>query len=487
MKKIFKFAAIVAAAAALFSCTEKPEPTPTPNPDDKPGQEQEKPAELNQNIKFTIELTDLTESTAKFKVKHDGAKTDTWHYFTTTESDVAKAIETEVAALVAEGKSLQSSTSKSFTVRGLEAETDYTLVVFGLSTKGETYGEPVTYAFTTTAAPLEGFQVNPAWTVAYIGAGVADDGKTYEHVISVTSTDNNAYLTAVVDKESYDTYGVQAIAEGEVAYWIDYVNQFNQANGTKYDLTALLYTGNVKEGWKLEAGAEYVALAIGADAAGATGYYAVSEAFAIVEEDMTDAYAAWLGDWTITGSNGITQYVTFSKGTANKTYIMTGYEGDDAAGLDVTVNWLAEEEIWVIYNQNLGTYNFGQYGKGDIWFLGEGEDESVYLSELPICLGGTFEDGSLGAIGYEETYELEDGTPMTYKVVTMEYLAYLTDYGQLSYVTGTYETGYPTFPMAFTPATKASTTSTKEFKGAQKMFKGLEAFKCFNFKNAVIR
>ena len=166
---------------------------------------------------------------------------------------------------------------------------------------------------------------------------------------------------------------------------------------------------------------------------------------------------------------------------------MTGYEGDDAEVLDVTVNWLAEEEIWVIYNQNLGTYNFGQYGKGDIWFLGEGEDESVYLSELPICLGGTFEDGSLGAIGYEETYELEDGTPMTYKVVTMEYLAYLTDHGQLSYVTGTYETGYPTFPMTFTPATKASTTSTKEFKGAQKMFKGLEAFKCFDFKNAVVR
>ena len=488
MKKIFKFAAIVAAAAALFSCQEKPEPTPTPD-QEKPGQEQEqeKPAELNQNIKFTIELTDVTEETAKFKIKHDGVKADTWHYFATTETDVTKAIETEVAAIMAEGKSLQSSTNKNVTVRGLQPETKYNLVVFGISTKGEVYGQPATFEFTTTAAPIEGFQVNPAWTVAYIGAGVADDGKTYEHVISVTSTDNNAYLTAVVDKESYDTYGVEAIAEGEVAYWIDYVNQFNQANGTKYDLTALLYTGNVKEGWKLEAGTEYVALAIGADAAGTTGYYAVSESFAIIEEDMTDAYAAWLGDWTITGSNGLTQYVTFSKGTANKTYIMTGYEGDDAAGLDVTVNWVEEQGIWAIYNQNLGTYDFGQYGKGDIWFLGEGEEGDIYLSEVPICIGGTFEDGSLGAVGYEETFELEDGTPMTYKVVTMEYLAYLTDHGQLSYITGTYETGYPTFPMVFTPATKASTASTKEFKGAQKMFKGLEAFKCFDFKNAVIR
>ena len=138
---------------------------------------------------------------------------------------------------------------------------------------------------------------------------------------------------------------------------------------------------------------------------------------------------------------------------------MSGYEGDEAAGLDVTVNWLEEDGIWVIYNQMLGTFNFGSYGNGDIWFLGAGEAGDSYLSEVPICIGGTLEDGSLAAYGYEEEYELEDGTPMSYKVVSMEYLAYLTDYGQLSYITSTYETGYPTFPMTFTKTeTKSAST-----------------------------
>ncbi len=484
MKKIFKFAAIVAAAAALFSCQEKPTPEPTPDPE-KPNQEQPETPQINENIKFTIELTEVTENTAKFKVKHDGAKTDTWHYFPTTETDITKAIETEVAAIMAEGKSLQSSTSKNVTVRGLEAETKYSLVVFGLSTKGEVYGQPATFEFTTAAAPLEGFQVNPAWTVTYVGAGEID-GKSYEHVISVNSTDSNTYLTSVVSKSDYDTYGIEAIAESEIAYWTDYVNQFNQANGTNYDLSALLYTGSVEEGWTLEGG-EYVALAIGATAAGATGYYAASEPFAVVEAEMSEGYAAWIGDWTITGANGLTQQVTFSKGKANETFIMTGYEGPEAEGLDVTVNWMEEEGCWAIYNQKIGTYNFGQYGPGDIWFLGEGEDESIYLSEIPICIGGMFEDGSLGAIGYEESFELEDGTPKTYKVVIMEYLAYLTDYEQLSYISGTSETGYPTFPLTFTPATKATTTSTKEFKGAKKCSKSLHEFNSFGFKNAVIR
>lgn len=484
MKKIFKFAAIVAATAALFSCQEKPEPTPTPDPD-KPNQEQPETPQINENIKFTIELTEVTHELAKFKIKHDGVKADTWHYFPTTETDITKAIETEVAAIMAEGKSLQSSTSKNVTVRGLEAETKYSLVVFGLSTKGEVYGQPATLEFTTAAAPLEGFQVNPAWTVTYIGAGEVD-GKSYEHVISVNSTDSNTYLTSVVSKSDYDTYGIEAIAESEIAYWTEYVNQFNQANGTNYDLSAILYTGSVEEGWTLEGG-EYVALAIGATAAGATGYYAASEPFAVVEAEMSEGYAAWIGDWTITGANGLTQQVTFSKGKANETFIMTGYEGEDATGLDVTVNWMEEEGCWAIYNQKIGTYDFGQYGPGDVWFLGEGENEDVYLSEVPICIGGMFEDGSLGAIGYEETYELEDGTPMTYKVVVMEYLAYLTEHGQLSYITGTYQTGYPTFPLTFTPATKATTCSVSEFKPAKKHFVNNREFNTFGTKNAVIR
>ena len=479
MKKFFRFAAIAVAAIALFSCEKPPQSDDTQKPDG--GSTNTPTTEYTEDLKFTLEVAEVEADQAKIKVEHNGTTKDTWYGFATTESDVNKAI----ADVLAEGNvTLKKNTKTNVTVRNLEPETEYTFIAVGIKADGTQYGEPATVKFTTAAAQLEGFQVNPAWTVAYIGAGEVD-GKSYEHVISVNSTDSNTYLTSVVSKSDYDTYGIEAIAESEIAYWTDYVNQFNQANGTNYDLSALLYTGSVEEGWTLEGG-EYVALAIGATAAGATGYYAASEPFAVVEADLSEGYAAWLGDWTITGANGLTQQVTFSKGKANETFIMTGYEGPDAEGLDVTVNWIEEEGCWAIYNQMLGTYNFGQYGPGDVWFLGEGEDESIYLNELPICIGGMFEDGSLGAIGYEETYELEDGTPMTYKVVVMEYLAYLTEHDQLSYLTGTYQTGYPTFPLTFTPATKATMHSVKEFKGVKKAFNPLapNTFKAYDFNKS---
>ena len=485
MKKIFRFAAIAVAAIALLSCEKDPQGGSTQKPDG--GSTNTPTTEYTEDLKFTLEVAEVEADQAKIKVEHNGTTKDTWYGFATTESDVNKAI----ADILAEGNvTLKKNTKTNVTVRNLEPETEYTFIAVGIKADGTQYGEPATVKFTTAKAEEptppapEGYTVNPNWTVTYIGAGEVD-GKSYEHVISVNSTDSNTYLTSVVSKSDYDTYGIEAIAESEIAYWTDYVNQFNQANGTNYDLSALLYTGSVEEGWTLEGG-EYVALAIGATAAGATGYYAASEPFAIVEADLSEGYAAWLGDWTITGANGLTQQVTFSKGKANETFIMTGYEGPDAEGLDVTVNWMEEEGCWAIYNQMLGTYNFGQYGPGDVWFLGEGEDESIYLNELPICIGGMFEDGSLGAIGYEETYELEDGTPMTYKVVVMEYIAYLTEHDQLSYLTGTYQTGYPTFPLTFTPATKATMHSVKEFKGVKKAFNPLapNTFKAYDFNKS---
>lgn len=479
MKKIFRFAAMAAAAAALFSCQEPV--TPEPGPNDEPGTGNT--PELNVDIKFTLAVEEVECDKAKIKVEHDGERTDTWYGFVTTASDIDQAIDDEVAALVASGKvSLQKSTSKTVTVRDLEAETAYTYVVFGLSDQGQVYGEPASVEFTTAKAAAV-FTENPAWKVEYAGAGVVE-GKSYEHVIRVTSTDNNTYFTSVYPQEVLDEYGIEVIAAEEIAYWTEYIASFNAQNGTNYDFSAILYSGSIEEGWNLEAGYTWVAIAIGADATGtATGHYAVSAPITVEEEEMTSAYASWVGDWVITGSNGLTQNVTFSKGVSNKSFVMTGYEGDDAAGLDVTVQWDAESECWYIYNQNLGTYSFGSYGNGEIWFLGEGEDESLYLSDsLPICVGGTFEDGSLGAVGYAEEWTNEDGTPGSYKVVTMEYLAYLLDHEQLSYITGTYETGYPTFPMTFTPATRSASTTeaaAKEVK-ATKAAQPLQSYNVVN-------
>ena len=474
MKKIFKFAAIVAAAAALFSCQEKPEPDPTP--DDKPGQEQEKPAELNENIKFTLELNDVTENSVKVKVKHDGVKADTWHFFATTESDITAAIEAEVAALA--GKSVQSSTSKTVTVRGLEAETAYTFVVFGISTEGVVYGQPATLPFETTAAPIEGFQVNPAWYVEYVGE-YEEGGKVYEDVVYVESTDQNTYFTTAWPKDYFEELGIEAIAAGEIETWNEIIAQY----GITWNDIIMSGSSLSQVTVDTQYGDKWYILAIGADNKGnLTGYYAMSELVSFVEEEMTEGYAAWLGNWTFTGANGLTQDVTFSKGTANKTFKVTGYEGQD---LEIAVNWSEENQCWQIDNQNLGTYNFNGGKQGDIWFVGEDAEGALFLSEgLPICVGGMLEDGTLACIPYETELEFEGGETYFYSVADMLFLA---DFGidpttgqqALSYISKTYQTGYPTFPMVITPATKASTASTKEFKGMKKSIKNI------NFNNGV--
>ena len=471
MKKIFRLAAFITAAASLFSCQEL---------------QTEEDSNLNKDIQFTIQLSEVTQTSAKFKVKHDGVKADTWYYLATTESDINKAIQETVAACIEEGVSLVTSTSKTISIRNLEAETDYTFVVFGLSKEGKVYGEPATMEFKTARIPV--YELNDAWTVEYIGDYKDENGK-YENVVIVQSTDENTYFTTAWPKDLYEQYGIKYIAESEVAGWIEYLPTIGKT------FNEILLKGSTLSivDINTQYGFEWYVIAIGADANGfPTGYYAVSELVSLIEEDPTEEYSAWLGDWTLTGANGKTQNVTFSKDKSNKTFIMTGYEGEVADKLDVgvVVDWIQEEACWIIYNQNFGTYNFGnEYGLGDIWFVGEGTTEDIYLEEqFPICAGGTLEDGTKIAYGHKGPVENEDGTTSTYEVTVMEYVVDLFEIGSLSYLTNTFEDpGYPTFPITFTRAAKSVPCSVPEFKGSRKNVKAVKDFNLHEMKTANVK
>ena len=454
MKKFFKFAAVAAIAAAFVSCgNEKPGPEPGP---DTPS------SEYTQDLKFTLELKEVDTDQAKVAVEHNGTTTDTWYGFATTETDIDKAI---ADALAAGDIKLQKKTKYTVTVKNLEPETDYTFVAVGVTADGKTYGEVATLEFTTEAEETsEGFKINEAWEVAYTGPGEIN-GKTYEHTITVTSSDDNYYFITVWSKADYDEYGAEVL----IQYDYDYFN----TELPKYDMTwdDILLKGKAVEAYELEAG-DYIAMAVGVGSDHQlSGLYSVSQPIKITEAEMTEAYAAWLGDWTFTGANGISQYVTFSKNVVNKSYKMTGYEGEATNGLEVIVDWFAEEQCWAIYNQNLGTYSFGAAGNGDIWFIGEDAEENLYLAEVPICIGGVMdENGTRGAVGYEETWENEDGTTGSYVVDHMLFIAELSQ--GLSYISETYKIGYPTFPITITPASTPSSLSVE---------KGLKSIKKTHF------
>lgn len=454
MKKFFKFAAAAAIAAMFVSCTEKPGPDP-----EKPNnQEPETPkVEITEDLTFTLEVTEVEAEQAKVKVEHNGTTKDTWYAFATTETDVNKAVAAKVAELTADGgkiSGLKKSKSTTITVRSLEPETDYTFIAFGITAEGQVYGTAASTTFKTVKGELK-YTENAAWTIEYSGAGVVME-EPYDHTVTVTSTDNNAYFVAAYPVADFEEYGIKAIAEKEYRAYREYIDAFNAQYGTNYTMIdAFCWIGTATDAIFIDAGVDYYAFAIGVGADGElSGLWAKSDVIHVQEDEMTPEYAAWLGDWTMTGANGVEQYVTFEKGIANQTYKMIGYEGEATAGLDVEVEWMQEEGIWVIYNQSFGTFKFtlngGQQADGEVWFVGQTAAGDLYLDELPICLGGVTEDGTLASIGYEETWENEDGTQGSYVVDSMLYLAYFEELGQLSYISGTYQTGYPTFPITFT-------------------------------------
>lgn len=162
---------------------------------------------------------------------------------------------------------------------------------------------------------------------------------------------------------------------------------------------------------------------------------------------------------------------------------MSGYEGLPS-NYAVTVNWSEEYQAWEIWNQELGTVQFSDGSEGTLWFLGENAEGNLYLSELPICQGGMLEDGTLAALPFEGDLEMQDGSTRPYLVNDMLYIAYFGG-SSLSYVSGTFQTGYPTFPITITPAAATkSTTAVKEFNGVQSFTQMPKAFKIADFNKA---
>ena len=489
MKKFFRFAAIAVAAIALFSCEKPPQgdDTQTPGGNEKP--EQTVP-EYTDDLTFTLEVVEVEADQAKIKVEHNGTTKDTWYGFATTESDVEKAI----ADVLAEGNvTLKKNTKTNITVRNLEPETEYTFIAVGIKADGTTYGNHAIVEFTTAKAeeptpptPTPGeYTINPNWTVTYIG-DYEEGGKVYDNVVDVETTDTNPYFVTAWPVDYFNELGIAKIVDAEIEAWNEMLAQYPGA--TWADIVyaeSILYQVEIDP----EYGTKWYAMAIGCDTNGQpTGLYALSEVIDLEnlggeEEEPTAEYAAWLGDWTFTGANGVAFNVTMKQGKANQTYKLAGWEGPDSEGLDIKVEWMADYGIWVIYAQSFGTYSFGPSGNGEIWLapmiLSTGD---FYPADgVPACLGGTLEDGSMLVEGYSE--ELEDGSVIAME--TMMYLVNLEADGKWYNITSTKE--WPTFPLTVTPATK--TQSVKEFKGGKKTLNPLapKTFKTFSLCDMSVR
>lgn len=406
-RTFFKAAVVVIAAMASFAC----EKTPAGGG-----------SSLNEDLELVVDVEDITLTSAKIKVTHNGQKSDTWYGFLTeiVEGDeeelISQAVEDYMNGDSSEG--LRKSKSYVTVLKDLKPGTAYKYIAFGLSADGKVYGSSASVEFETKldgtgSGPgdggqtpgnpeVDGMKVNKAWTVNYVGEGVVN-GEDYDHVVTVNSTDRNTYAITIVYASLWnldDLYDMAVLfAEDLVAY----VDEYNEYYGTSFTVGDALYSGTASDAFDLYPG-YYIAVALGITPEGkVSGLYAISDVFEVKEAIPTEQYKSWLGDWTIVGENDVEFTVTLSRHVANRSFWMYGWEGFE--DIPVDVEYSEERNDLTFYAQLVQeNYYLEEYDvTANMYFLGGDVDDNFYTvidGNYGIAIAGVLDDGQRALVRY---------------------------------------------------------------------------------------
>lgn len=407
-KIIVKTALAALAAMAAFSCDKEPHKEPEP--------------QLNEALELTVDVEDITYTSAKIKVTHNGEKSDTWYGFLTEETKadedelISRAVEAYMNGDSDEG--LRKSKNYVTVLKELRPGASYKYIAFGLSSDGKVYGSSASVEFETILTPGEGggggdepgdggevvngMKVNKAWTVNYVGEGVLYD-EHFDNVVTVNSTDRNTYAITVVYASLWDVNDLYDMAVLFAEDMVAYIDEYNDYYGTNYTVGDLLYSGTASDAFDLDPG-YYIAVALGITPDGkVSGLYATSEVFEVKEQVPTAEYKAWIGDWTIVGQNGVEMNVTLSRHVTNKSFWMFGYEGFE--DLPVDVEYSKERNDLTFYAQLVqeNCYLEEYDATVNLYFLGGDVDDQFYTvtdGNYGIAIAGILEDGQRAIVRY---------------------------------------------------------------------------------------
>ena len=361
------------------------------------------------NLQLMVEVEDITTTTAKIKVSHELEAQNTWYGFVTddTLTDAATLLNEAVAKGV-KAEELHRSKQYITILEGLTPETSYRYIATGLTAEGVQYGEITIVEFktlkqtTVQEEEYNGMRRNDAWTVMYVGKDRLNDVE-YDHVVRVISTDNNPYAITLVYADAYDPYQLKDLADAMLVDLKNYLVEYNEQNATSFTFADMLYTGNGADPFDLDPGV-YRALAVGFTPEGeVSGLFSVSDEFEVEEQLPTPNYLAWLGNWTIEGQNGAISTVNIAKKHANRSFIMTGWEGFN--DLEVEVEYNAELDAMFFYSQLVAEgYDLGEeYGKVDIYLFAGDEDGYYYDNkdgDYYIAIAGILDGGQRAIVRY---------------------------------------------------------------------------------------
>lgn len=374
---------------------------------------------LNHDLSLTVDVSNITATSAKVKVTHEGRTADSWYGLLTTDTTtrIDELIEATTDELLKGDIGSQLIFSKNYVkvLSPLTPDTNYRYIAFGLSEEGEVYGDYAYVEFTTTNQTgndngddededevYSGMNVNPSWSIAYTGAGTID-GESYRNTVTVNSTDNNPYTIAVVYASEYDVSLLREFGEYLIEDMYAYLDAYNSAYGTSAVLNDMLYRGNGMTAFEdLEPG-YYIAIALGITSKGeVSGLYAVSHAFEIKEETPTSLYNAWLGDWVIKGDNDISNTVVFGRKYANRSINLIGLMG---LPFYIEGEYSTERNDIIFYAQVVeANYTFDDGTVANICLIGLDEDGKHYglaeNGEYGIAIAGVLEGGQRAMVRY---------------------------------------------------------------------------------------
>jgi hypothetical protein len=276
------------AAVTLASCFPSDGPEPQPQ---------------NKDVTFEVAIASVGEDVATVTVSHNGAETDTWYGFVTTDTKRAdlSLVYEKVAEISA--ADLTTGTTKNIEITGLTRGTSYKYVVFGVDANGAIYGTAGSATFATDSGRT--MSVNNDWKIEYLG-DQEYQGEMYANCINITVPDNDTttYYYDLVPAAAWAELSADlySYAEQLVPALKQYVAQVNAAAGTDYVWTDLLSQGSAMYSLgELDPG-QYICFMIGVNAdESLTRTYAASAAFEVSEQEATPAYTAWFGNWLVEG------------------------------------------------------------------------------------------------------------------------------------------------------------------------------------------
>ena len=462
MKNLMMCASVLFASLAMVSCEVAPDG----------GDDVNEPA----NATFSVEVVSAGEGVATLTVSHTGAETDTWYGFVTTDTKKAdlSLVYEKVADVKAED--LLTGVSKTIELTGLELDTNYKYVAFGVQADGSIYGTAGSATFKT--ADGKSMSVNASWTVEYLASMEGVDPETGESAVyknilktTVAEGDNSTYYLdymaadewALVSENLYD------YAAALVPSFKAYINNYNKNYGTNYPWTALLSSGSTSISLGTVYPGQYVAYMLGINEDETVARVYACANFTVAEETATAEYSAWLGNWTVAG-DGVTYIpdenpavegtyeegpisfdITIEHALNNTLYYLDGWTGIN--GLPILVEYYPEYDALSLYADVVAAgVDFGARGTGTIYLIAEclENGQAVIYTGLEAFIMNT-SSGKLLFGGDYSAYGLEVYSMGLYVMFDDDTDGYVYPLSDIT----------PYFPLTVTPAEAPAAAAAK--------------------------